>query len=678
MRRLEHRLGEGPRRIEPVAAQPDIIFAPLNPLDRQPVDEIRIDRATDPAEQRDPRAKRIAPPAKPVDRTVDPRPGLRIEPVGRVFKNRFKSPGERGKRLGQRFQRLHRRRRSIDQRAVGIGQLGFEPVARLLRLGPRVDRAARLVEQALDRAERIALGQPRDPAVGWQEARRLDRRIERLIASLVIAAHVQKPRGQAASAAPGFPLRPDDPAPHLDRFLAGQRDRKSRIGGVEQMMAFVEQDPRRCIGAPARGIDHHQGMIGDDDIGFAPGAFGALDEAFAIMRAAGIDAFAAAIGQRRCTGAAEQARQPAGQIATDHIAVLGVSRPAPDEVGEDRRPPRERALHRILEVEQAQIILTALADHDLVLPLGLVGEQFMSLGIELALQRLGEGRHPHRPPGAVRPQCRRSEIGERLADPGSRLGEQHVGLPRRAARCEQACGLGGHRPLAKPRLGPGPGQLGQLGFGLGTRNIDRARRRALGRLVPLRQPREQHPLAAFGLGNALGDERRPRPAQPVERPVGSPRAFALAPVGIAEMVEQGGGNGEQSACRIALVGGRIDPHRARQARHRRHREPRRMDEGEQFQQVEPRDFGGTQPLPDRRRVEQHMRSLGEPPDRLAPRRFAHLSIHRNPDAGMGCMERGKGQRNGHDGQLWRCRNERATVERRYGPRGGAHQQGLAL
>ncbi len=140
------------------------------------------------------------------------------------------------------------------------------------------------------------------------------------------------------------------------------------------MMALVEQYPRRRIGPSARGVDHHQGMVGDDDVRLAPGAFGALDEAFAIMRAAGIDAFAAAVGQRRRPGAAEQARQPAGQVATDHVAILAIRRPAPDEMRQDCRPPGERTLHRILEIEQAEVIFAALADHDLRLSGRLVGE----------------------------------------------------------------------------------------------------------------------------------------------------------------------------------------------------------------------------------------------------------------------------------------------------------------
>ena len=227
--------------------------------------------------------------------------------------------------------------------------------------------------------------------------RRLDRRVERPRALLVVGRDVHQPRGKPAPPPARAAFRPDDPAPHLDRFLPAERDREGRIGGIEQVMALVEQDPPRRVLARARGIDHHQRMVGDDDVGFAARPLGALDEAAAVMRAAGIDAFAAPVGQRGRAGAAEQARQPARQVAADHVAVLAVGGPAPDQLREDRGAAGEGALQRVFEVEQAEIILAALADDDPPRALLGIGEQLGPLGVELALQRLGEGRHPHRP-----------------------------------------------------------------------------------------------------------------------------------------------------------------------------------------------------------------------------------------------------------------------------------------
>ena len=193
------------------------------------------------------------------------------------------------------------------------------------------------------------------------------------------------------------------------------------------MVALVEQDSPGGGFARTRGIDHDQSVVGDDDVGVAAGSLSALDEAFAVMRAAGIDAFAAAVSQRRSPGTAKQARQPAGQIAADHVAVLGVRRPPADQLRKDRGAPSERALKRILEVEQAQIILAALADDDFLRAFFGVGEQFEPLAIELALQGFGEGRYPHRPARALGPQGRWGEIGQSFADPGPGLGEDHVG-----------------------------------------------------------------------------------------------------------------------------------------------------------------------------------------------------------------------------------------------------------
>ena len=161
------------------------------------------------------------------------------------------------------------------------------------------------------------------------------------------------------------------------------------------MMPLVEQNPPRRVLARPCSIDHHQRMVRDDDVRVAAGALGALDEAAPVVRAAGIDAFAPAVGQCGGAGAAEQARQPAGEIAADHVPVLGIGGPAPDELSEDGGAARESPLQRVLEVEQAEVILAALANDDALRSFFGIGEQLGPLAVELALQRLGEGRHPH-------------------------------------------------------------------------------------------------------------------------------------------------------------------------------------------------------------------------------------------------------------------------------------------
>ena len=117
-------------------------------------------------------------------------------------------------------------------------------------------------------------------------------------------------------------------------------------------MSFVKDDPRRfVIGlAPARGIDHDKCMIGNHQVSAAAAARGILDEAFAVMRASGIDAFTAPVGECGRAVAAEQRRQPAGQIAANHIAVACIGRPTRHQMRKDRRASRKAALKRVFKV----------------------------------------------------------------------------------------------------------------------------------------------------------------------------------------------------------------------------------------------------------------------------------------------------------------------------------------
>ncbi len=232
-------------------------------------------------------------------------------------------------------------------------------------------------------------------------------------------------------------------------------------------MALVENNPAWRVGPAAGGIDHHQRMIGDDQVSLTPSPLGSLNEAFPIMRAAGVDALAAPVGQRGRAGSAKQARQPAGQVAADHVAVLAVGRPPPDQLRQHRCSSNERPLHRIFQIEQAKIILAALADDDFALALLIIGEQPPPFGIELPLERLGEGRNPHGTLRALGPQRGGGEIGQGLANPRSRLGEQHIGFTRSWARREHRRRLARHRPLAFARLRTFAGQFSKPGLGVG-------------------------------------------------------------------------------------------------------------------------------------------------------------------------------------------------------------------
>ena len=96
------------------------------------------------------------------------------------------------------------------------------------------------------------------------------------------------------------------PAPQIGSLDAAQVRAEGTVGGVEQMMALVEDIARRPRGIvePAhRRLDHDQRMVGDHDVGLAGAADGALDEAFLVVLAGGVDAFAAAVGETRDSAA---------------------------------------------------------------------------------------------------------------------------------------------------------------------------------------------------------------------------------------------------------------------------------------------------------------------------------------------------------------------------------------
>src|SRR3546814_9410113 len=67
------------------------------------------------------------------------------------------------------------------------------------------------------------------------------------------------------------------------------------------------------------------------------------------MRASGIDALAAPVGERVRPVAPEQRRQPARHVAAHHVAVAAIGRPARGEMGKDQRPPLKAALQRLFK-----------------------------------------------------------------------------------------------------------------------------------------------------------------------------------------------------------------------------------------------------------------------------------------------------------------------------------------
>ena len=135
-------------------------------------------------------------------------------------------------------------------------------------------------------------------------------------------------------------------------------------------MALVEDIAGRQGGIvePAeRRLRHDQRMVGDDEPRMAGGAHVLLDKAAAEMRAGGMDAFAAPVGQRIDPGAPDQLGEPARKIAGRRgrrkrsPMPSARSAPAPPPTAAARA---ERRARRVLVIQQAQEIFAALADHD--------------------------------------------------------------------------------------------------------------------------------------------------------------------------------------------------------------------------------------------------------------------------------------------------------------------------
>ena len=143
----------------------DVIFAALDAIDRQPIDEIGIGRTAEPGEQRHPGAERLRAVRDAVDRTIDARTGGGIQPIGRVLQHGLQPLTQTRERAHQQFQRFGGGGGGLDQRRFQFGGVGLEAVTRIGGVGACVNRGAHLREQLFDRAERHVLVEAAQPAI---------------------------------------------------------------------------------------------------------------------------------------------------------------------------------------------------------------------------------------------------------------------------------------------------------------------------------------------------------------------------------------------------------------------------------------------------------------------------------------------------------------------------------
>ena len=342
------------------------------------------------------------------------------------------------------------------------------------------------------------------------------------------------------------------------------------------------------------------------------------------MRAGAVDALAAAIGQRGDEGGAEQVAEPAGEVAAHDVAVAGRHRPARDQrERDDRGRPLEapaRLADGILVVQQAEIVLAALADDDAAPPRRGIGMQTRrDLALDLPLQVTREGRDPDRAAVPLGPQARRREIAERLARAGAGLGQHQDRVTPPFARREGRGRRVGVVGLAGTRLGARAEQVGEAGAGEFRRHRMRGRRRPRCRLLPRRQaPPDRERVAAPRRRACPGERRqhrtRPRPSGGCQqgRERGRLRAGRCrrAP---RQRVEQRVRDQRQRRRLGFGVGRHRETEREREPARRRRRRDGRPHEREQFEQVERRETRETEPPRDQRQMHDQRR-------RRAPKR----------------------------------------------------------
>ncbi len=290
-------------------------------------------------------------------------------------------------------------------------------------------------------------------------------------------------------------------------------------------MALVEHIAGRHVGVvePAqRRLRHHEGMVGDDQPRVPGRAHVLLDKAGAEMRAGGVDALAAPVGQRADPAAPDQLGEPAREVAAHQVARGGGADPSRDQHERRNRGggPAARCPCRLLVIQQAQKILAALAHDDVAALRRRVGIEPVELAGNLALQVAGVGRDPHRALVLLGPQAGRGDVAERLADPGAGLGEHRLRRVRPLARREGGGDRGGVIGLLRPRLGALAEQRGEPAAGILGRHwcvAGRRRGRPLlpfGEALPCPQPGGAARRPGLRCRQRRQHRRAPAPAGP--------------------------------------------------------------------------------------------------------------------------------------------------------------------
>ncbi|UZO97950.1 Hypothetical protein RMHFA_05761 [Roseomonas mucosa] len=520
-------------------------------------------------------------------------------------------------------------------------QVAFGVVERVGLGGAGQDLPANLGHEALGGVARGAVVQAGGPAGGGQDIAGLQRGIDQGRQGGMVGEDFLQPPAQAAGAAPP-PLGAQQPAAQLGHLGAGKLGGEGGVGGIEDVVAFVEDIAHggTVLAAAQRGLDHDQGVVGHDQLRPGGAADGMLHEAAAPVRAAGMDAFAAPVGEVGHRTVGEELGDPAGKVAALHVAVPRRHRPAGDQ-GDGQEAGGHEARRGFLQVQQAEVVLPPLADDDLALAHLRVRVEAGEFAVDLTLEVAGVGGDPDRGAVALGPERGGGDIAQGLARAGAGLGQHDMRGAGHFPRREGQGSGGGEIRLGGALLGIGPEDLGEAAAGLGGGNGQRAGGRGRGAVLPVRQaaPDLQRIGGRARILLAQGGHhgRGPGPVHPFPQPGGEDGGVAVqrqVPCGGEAAEDQRGEFGEQDGGGF-VVRRHLLPQRHGEAARRRRGGLGRQGEGEELQQVIGHREGRQAEAARRGRGvdEQRRRQVSQAPGQVGGGNHVQLAI-RGQDRGL--------------------------------------------
>ncbi len=156
--------------------------------------------------------------------------------------------------VGHALQADGKSARGIDRIvAQGLG-VGFERIESVVALRAGADMGVGGGEKKFAGPARGRIAHAPDPALACQRARRRDRLVERGVGRFVLGDQVLQPFVEPAHAAARAPLGTADPAAQIGHLGAGEKRGEAGIGGIEQMMAFVEDVAHAPLGRRIGGL----------------------------------------------------------------------------------------------------------------------------------------------------------------------------------------------------------------------------------------------------------------------------------------------------------------------------------------------------------------------------------------------------------------------------------------